>query len=151
MPGEESNPRQILFKDMVAAAGKGDLSELQAHLTKWDTETNDGIPATSRDSSWFIPTILDRFEVFNELDRPHETTKQISTGWYIFNRLLIAASAANHGDIVRYLLVQRGCPITSGAVQTAMKKDAFETLEIFLENGWGINQPMRNNLCPILK
>lgn len=147
----DEHPRQTLFREMQTAAHNGDLPQLHAQLTKWDTEVTDGVPATSKDHLWFEPTVVERLEVFDELNRPQENQKSISTSWYIFNRLLIAASRANQVDIVTFFLEQRGCPITSVAVQKAMATNSFDVLEVFLEHGWDINQPIQNNICTILR
>ncbi|KAJ5083950.1 hypothetical protein NUU61_008529 [Penicillium alfredii] len=111
----DEHPRQTLFREMQTVAHNGDLPQLHAQLTKWDIEVTDGVPATSKDYLWFEPTVVEWLEVFDELNRPQENQKSISTSWYIFNRLLIAASRANQVDIVTFLLEQRGCPITSVA------------------------------------
>ncbi|KAJ5128646.1 ankyrin [Penicillium atrosanguineum] len=135
---------------MQAAADIGDLAELQSLLRTWETQTVDGILAISKDHEWFTPTVPEQFEIFNELNRAQQETKSIYTNWYIFNRLLNAASRSNQVAIVKFLLDQ-GCAITSSAVQKAMAKEAYDVLEVYLENGWNINQPIRNNLCPILR
>ncbi|OQE36680.1 hypothetical protein PENCOP_c011G06002 [Penicillium coprophilum] len=146
------NPREELFTKMLASAREGHLMELKEFLRTWDTErTDEGAPATSKDILWFKPSILEQFDIFNELNRPKENTKRIHTNWYIHNRILVEASQKNQIHIVEYLLEQRDCPITSRAIQRAMMTDSFGVLEFFLAHGWDINQPIQNNLCTILR
>ncbi|KAJ5595419.1 ankyrin [Penicillium hispanicum] len=145
----DENPRRALLKVMELAAHIGDVAQLQGLLHTWETQTIDGALAINKDKDWFEPTAMEQFEVFNELNRPPDHTKLVHTSWYIFNRLLVAASRGNQVAVVSFLL-DRGVPITSSAVQKAIANDAFDVLEVFLGNGWDINQPIRNDLCPLL-
>lgn len=143
----DKNSRQSLLEDMKATAHNGDLAQLQCQLAEWDAEIID----SQKDSLWYRPTVLSEFEVFNEMNRPREETKRISTSWHISHELLVAASRGNQAAVVKFMVTERDCSITSGAVEQAMKAKAFHVLEVFLEHGWDINQPIRNNLCPILR
>lgn len=139
----DENGHQALLWEMMAAASNGDLTQLQTLLQTWETQNIDL-------EGWFEPSVPEQFEILNQLNKPQQDTRLIQPNWYIFNRLLVTASRANQVAVVGFLL-RRGTAITSSAVQQAMANDAFDVLEIFLENGWNINQPIRNNLCPILR
>ncbi|KAJ5887728.1 hypothetical protein N7495_007769 [Penicillium taxi] len=151
MDTEPEHPRAILLKEMQTAAQLGNLTQLQSLLQRWETELINGIPAIEQDQLWFKPGVNEQLELFNELNRPKEETKWVHNGQLLMNRVLVSASRGNQVAVAEFLLEEKGCPITSIAVQVAMMKRSFDVLESYLSHGWDINQPIRNNQCPILR
>ncbi|KAJ5172107.1 ankyrin [Penicillium capsulatum] len=143
--------RKALFEQMKIAAHDGNLAQLQDQLTQWDTECFNGVLAARKDHLWYRPTVMQEFEIFNEVNHPQEQTKHVPTSWHILNELLVAASRGGQTAVARFLIEERRCSVTSTAVEQAMTAKAFDTLELFREHGWNINSPIRNNLCPILR
>lgn len=150
MADRDKNARQSLLEDMKTTAHSGNLVQLQRQLSKWDTEVTGGRRAVSGDSLWNRPTAVNELGILHEMSRPRET-RRIPAGWHDLQEILIAASQGDQAAVVRFMITERDCSITPVAIEQAMKAKAFHVLEVFLEHGWDINQPIRNNLCSILR
>lgn len=129
-------PANVLH-DMETQAAAGDLDGLKNTLKTWDRVPEDVLKWTSLNGA-----------EYSLRDKIPNDDKRI-----ILHRVMTAATAEGHVEIVRFLMEDRGCLPYMGAIRKAYSNERWDIAELFLESGWDINASVAgdNTRCPLME
>lgn len=141
-----SKPDEHQFTSkMEQSSQAGDLQKLQNQLAQWEAEFADE-STTNKDHLWIDPSMTE----LRDWGALRSRTDKSEPVYLLLTRLLVRAARANQVATAKYLIDKRGVPITPVVAKQALNGDASDVLEMFLEHGWNINEPIMYNHCPVL-